>query len=201
LLIPLVFEWSDRPKYSWRRGAAYLALVPSGLVVYMAYLWWRFGNPLLFYHAQANWGRQPAGLGTLWSAFSLAYEDALALFNPANYEPFSFGRLIFVVGEANDLYNLIFLLFALTVLFAGWRLLPVELSIYALIIVGVSVLFAPVASPLQSTPRYMLAAFPLFIVLSAAVLENRKALAWWLPISATVSLLFTALFVGWYFVA
>jgi hypothetical protein len=33
------------------------------------------------------------------------------------------------VGEANDLYSLIFWLFALKVLLVGWRLLPVELSI------------------------------------------------------------------------
>ena len=34
LLIPLVAEWSDRQEYGWR--AVYLALVPSGLVAYMA---------------------------------------------------------------------------------------------------------------------------------------------------------------------
>ena len=201
LLIPLVIEWSVRSEYSWRRGVAYLALAPSGLVAYMAYLWWRFGDPLLFYGAQAAWGRGPSELSTLWSAFYLAYEGALVLFNPANYEPFSFGRFIYVVSDTNDLYNLVFLLFALTVLLAGWRLLPVELSIYALAILAASVLFAPVLSPLQSIPRYVLAAFPLFIVLGATVLENQKVLAWWLSVSAAISLVFTALFVGWYFVA
>lgn len=201
LLIPLVIEWSDRQEYGWRRGIAYLSLAPSGLVAYMTYLWWRFGDPLLFYGAQAAWGRGPSELSTLWSAFSLAYEDALVLFNPANYEPLGFGRFVYVVGHTNDLYNLVFLLFALTVLFAGWRILPVGLSVYVLAVLAASVLFAPVASPLQSTPRYMLVAFPLFIVLGATVLQDRKILLGWLLVSGAISLAFTALFVGWYFVA
>ena len=137
----------------------------------------------------------------MWSAFSLAYEDALVLFNPANYEPFSLERLVYVAGYTNDLYNLVFLLFALTVLFAGWRLLPAGLSIYALAILAASVLFAPVASPLQSMPRYVLAAFPLFIVLGATVLQNRRVLLGWLLVSCTISLGFTAPFVSWHFVA
>ncbi len=201
LLVPLVIEWSALQEYGWRRGMAYLALAPSGLAAYMVYLWWRFGDPLLFYGAQAAWGREPSELSTLWSAFSLAYEDALVLFNPANYEPFGFERFAYIVGHTNDLYNLVFLLFALTILLAGWRLLPAGLSVYALAIIAASVLFAPVASPLQSTPRYMLAAFPLFIVLGATVLQDRKVLLAWVLVSSAISLVFTALFVGWYFVA
>jgi Gpi18-like mannosyltransferase len=200
LLFPLVAEWSERPReYGWR--AAYLILVPTGLVAYMAYLWWRFGDPLLFYGEQAEWGREPAGASGFVNAFRLAYEDALLLFNPANYEPFDFGRLIYVLSATNHLYSLLFLLFALTVLVAGWRLLPVDLWAYALAILAVPILFASVTSPLMSAPRFVLAAFPLFIVLGATVLENRKVLLGWLLASATASLAFTTLFVGWYFVA
>jgi hypothetical protein len=200
LLIPLVLEWSDRPEHGWR-GAAYLTLVPSGLMAYMAYLWWSFGDPLLFFGAEAEWGREPASPSVLWSAFSLAYANALVLFNPANYEPFGFERIVYVVSEAHELYNLIFFLFALMILFAGWRLLPTALSVYSLALLGISVLFAPTASPLMSIPRYMLAAFPLFIVLGATVLQGRKVLLGWLLVSSALSLVFTALFVGWYFVA
>ena len=137
----------------------------------------------------------------MWNAFFFAYKDALVLFNPASYEPFSFGRLVNVVSVTNDLYNLAFLLFALTILLAGWRLLPTELAIYSLAILAASVLFAPVESPLQSTPRYLLAAFPLFIVLGATVLQDLKVLLVWLLVSASASLVFMALFVSWYFVA
>ena len=50
LLFPLVGKWAERRWYGW--PTAYLALVPAGLVAYMAYLWGRFGNPLLFYSEQ-----------------------------------------------------------------------------------------------------------------------------------------------------
>ena len=32
--------------------------MPAGLALYMAYLWWAFGDPLLFGSAQAYWGRE-----------------------------------------------------------------------------------------------------------------------------------------------
>ena len=56
-------------------------------------------------------------------------------------------------------------------------------------------------NPLMSMPRFVLAAFPLFMVLGATALKDRRALAWWVISSATASLVFTALFVGSYFVA
>jgi len=49
-------------------------------------------------------------------------------------------------------------------------------------------------------PRYVLVAFPLFIVL-AVLLENRRILAFWLVLSAVLSLVFCAEFVSWRFVA
>src|SRR3712207_585608 len=46
LMIPLVDEWLRKPQeFGWQ--AAGLALGPSGLLLYMAWLWWRFGEPLL----------------------------------------------------------------------------------------------------------------------------------------------------------
>ena len=124
------------------------------------------------------------------------------LLNPTNYEPFGFGRLLLVLSDTNHLYSLSFFVFALVMLGAGWRLLPADLLAYGIAILVVPVLFASASSgPLMSTPRSVLAAFPLFIVLGATVLEHHNVLAWWLPASTAISLVFTALFVGWYFVA
>lgn len=93
------------------------------------------------------------------------------------------------------------MLFALTVVVAGWWLLPGWLGAYALAVLAVPVLFASVSGPLMSMPRFVLAAFPLFMVLGATVLQDRRVLLLWLLVSAVASLVFTALFVGWYFVA
>lgn len=200
LLFPVVAEWSERPReYGWR--TVYLSLVPAGLAAYMAYLWWRLGDPLLFYGEQARWGREPAGASGFIDAFPLAYEDALVLFNPTNYEPFGFGRLLLVLSSTNHLYSLLFFVFALAVLAAGWRLLPADLWAYGVAILVVPVLFASAANPLVSMPRFVLAAFPLFLVLGATVLQDRKVLLYWLLVSGAISLAFTALFMSWHFVA
>jgi hypothetical protein len=49
-------------------------------------------------------------------------------------------------------------------------------------------------------PRYVLVAFPLFIVL-AVLLKNRRHLRLWLGLSAVFSLVLCAEFVSWRFVA
>jgi hypothetical protein len=49
-------------------------------------------------------------------------------------------------------------------------------------------------------PRYLLVAFPIFIVLGA-LLENRRLLGSWLVLSGAASLVLCALFVSWRFVA
>src|SRR5215212_8671866 len=57
LVVPLAYEWLKNAKeYRWR--GLYLALAPSGLAAYAAYLWLRFGDPLLFYTEQKHWGRE-----------------------------------------------------------------------------------------------------------------------------------------------
>ena len=83
---------------------------------------------------------------------------------------------------------------------AGWRLLPAELWAYSVAILVVPVLFASASNPLVSIPRFVLAAFPLFIVLGATVLKHRKVLVWWLSVSAAISSVFNTLFMGWYLV-
>jgi hypothetical protein len=200
LLVPLAFEWwQNRRGYGWR--GVYMALVPAGLVAYMAHLWWRYGDPLLFYNAQAGWGREPPGFfNPLVGALRLAYKNAQVLVDPASYEPFGFQRLIYVLSGMNYLYNLAFLVLALAVIVAGWGVLPTGLKVYAFALFAVPILFAPQDNPLMSTPRFVLVAFPLFIVLGM-LFKDRRLLAGWLFVSIGVSVIFTALFVGWFFVA
>src|SRR5918998_1296645 len=61
LVVPLAYEWlrgGVGREYGWGRAVACLALAPLGLAAYAAYLWSRFGNPLLFYTEQQRWGRE-----------------------------------------------------------------------------------------------------------------------------------------------
>jgi hypothetical protein len=98
------------------------------------------------------------------------------------------------------LFNLAFFVFAMVVLLAGSRYLPLSLTIYGLLLVAPATLFGTPGSPLMGTPRYVLVAFPVFIVL-ALLFRNRVLLGGWLVVSTLLSLVLCGLFVSWRFVA
>jgi hypothetical protein len=95
---------------------------------------------------------------------------------------------------------LAFLIFAVVVLLAGVRKLPLSLTIYSLLLIVPPALFGTPDVPLMGIPRYVLVAFPVFIVLG--LLARRKLLFYgWLILSAIMSIILCALFVSWRFVA
>jgi hypothetical protein len=200
LLVPLAYEWlTNAREYRWR--VAYLALAPSGLALYAAYLWWRFGDPLLFYTQQSRWGREATGpLDSLLSALTRGGESLVRLFSPRLWADPSLGRVADALGAANNAYNLVFLGLALALLVAGLRVLPPDLSAYSLLLILPPTLFGTPQGPLMGLPRYVLVAFPLFVVLGV-LLGERRLLGVWLGLSAASSLVLCALFVTWRFVA
>ena len=200
LLVPLAYEWlGNAREYRWR--GVYLALAPSGLALYAAYLWWRFGDPLLFYTQQSRWGREATGpLDTLLGALTRGGQGIAGLFSPRLWADPSLGRVADALAAANNAYNLIFLGLALALLVAGLKVLPPDLSAYSLLLILPPTLFGTPQGPLMGLPRYVLVAFPLFIVLGA-LLRDRRPLTVWLAASAAFSLILCALFVTWRFVA
>ncbi|HSL00861.1 MAG TPA: mannosyltransferase family protein [Rubrobacteraceae bacterium] len=199
LLVPLFLAWfEDRERYGWR--ATYLALAPSGLAAYAAYLWWRFGDPLLFYGAQEQWSRQPTGpVTTVRVALQNALDGVARLLDPQLRAESSLGRLAEALAGAQTTFSLLLLVLAVTLVAVGFRTLPLGLSLYTLLLVAVPISFGTPVDPLMGLPRYLLVAFPIFIVL-ATRLEGRS-LYTWLVASAAVSLVPCALFVTWRFVA
>ncbi len=203
LILPLAYEWLKggvgRGYGPWR-GAACLALASSGLLWYAAYLWVRFGDPLLFYTQQGRWNRGASDpLTTLRHVFVTAGEGAWKLFGPGLLDP-SVGRLADHLGAAVNFYNLLFLCLAAILLVVGVRELPFSLNAYALLLILPAVFFGTPEIPLMGLPRYLLVAFPLFIVLGV-LLKDRRSLGLWLVPSAAASLILCALFVSWRFVA
>ena len=201
LLVPLAYEYlRNAREYGWR-GAAALALAPSGLALYAAYLWWRFGDPLLFYTQQSRWGREATGpVDTLTSALTRGGQGLARLFSPRLWADPSLGSVADALGYATNAYNLIFLGLALALIVAGLRVVPPDLSAYSLLLILPPTLFGTPQGPLMGLPRYVLVAFPLFIVLGI-LLRDRRVLAGWLAASAAFSLILCALFVTWRFVA
>jgi hypothetical protein len=200
LLVPLLYEWiKDMDRYRWR--GVYLALVPSGLVAYMGYLWARFGDPILFYTAQEDWGREATGpLATVGRTWASAVEGAGRLLDPGLWTNPTLGNLANHLAAAGNLTNLAFFVFAVVVLLAGSRDLPPSLTIYGLLLIAPATLFGTPQSPLMGTPRYILVAFPIFIALGL-LSSNRWLFRGWLLLSAILSLMLCALFVSWRFVA
>jgi hypothetical protein len=200
LLVPLLYEWiKDMDRYRWR--GVYLALVPSGLVAYMGYLWARFGDPILFYTAQEDWGREATGpLATVGRTWASAVEGAGKLLDPGLWTNPTLGNLANHLAAAGNLTNLAFFVFAVVVLLAGSRDLPPSLTIYGLLLIAPATLFGTPQSPLMGTPRYILVAFPIFIALGL-LSSNRWLFRGWLLLSAILSLMLCALFVSWRFVA
>ena len=200
LLVPLAYEWIRAlDHYRWR--GAYLILVPSGLATYALYLWARFGDPLLFYTAQEDWGREATGpLATVGRAWTSAVEGAGGLLDPGLWTAPTLGNLADHLAAAGNLTNLVFFVFAVVVLLAGARDLPPSLTIYGLLLIAPATLFGTPQSPLMGTPRYTLVAFPLFVALGLLA-TNRWLFRTWLLLSAVLSLALCALFVSWRFVA
>jgi len=200
LMVPLLYEWvKDIESYRWR--GIYLLMAPGGLLAYMGYLWARFGDPLLFYSAQKSWGRQATGpLDTAGRAWGSAVEGAGRLLDPGLWAHPALGDVADHLAGAGNLFNLSFFVFAVVVLLAGLRYLPLSLTVYGLLLVAPATLFGTPESPLMGTPRYVLVAFPLFIVLGL-LSRNRPLFGGWLALSALTSLVLCALFVSWRFVA
>jgi hypothetical protein len=200
LVVPLMYEWiKDVERFRWR--GVYLLLAPGGLFVYMVYLWVRFGDPLLFYTAQESWGRQATGpLDTASRAWGAAVEGASRLLDPDLWAHPTLSNAANQLAGASNFFNLGFFVFAMIVLLAGSRYLPLSLTVYGLLLVAPAALFGTPGSPLMGTPRYVLVAFPVFIVL-ALLFKNKVLLGAWLVVSTLVSLVLCGLFVSWRFVA
>jgi hypothetical protein len=204
LLAPLAYEWLRGEvgrEYGWGRGAVCLALAPSGLLWYAVYLWLRSGNPFLFYSAQGYWSRRPTDpLAFVTDVFVEAYESLAGLFRPRPLADSALEDLMGRINGTTDAYNLLFLLFAVALLVLGLRVLPISLSAYAFLLVVPAVFYGKPATPLMGLPRYVLVAFPLFIVLGV-LLKERRLLGGWLILSVASSLVLCAEFVSWRFVA
>jgi Dolichyl-phosphate-mannose-protein mannosyltransferase len=200
LLIPLLFEWLRNRREFGLKGLAGVALVPAGLLAYAAFLWGRFGEPLIFARQQAeHWGREPANpFTTLQRAWQTAREGARYLLDP---------DLLFLSSspvpslDASNTLNLAFLVLFLVLLAVGFFVLPPGLSLYTALIVLLPVLTPAPSFPLMSQPRFVLGAFPVFLVLGNLLSRSRPTLVLSLLLSAGAGVALTALFTTWRWVS
>ena len=200
LLIPLAVEWARNRREFGAGGLAGMALIPAGLLAYAAFLWGRFGDPLVFAHQQSEyWGRTLASPATtVADAWGAASAGAGYVLDPATLFLNTSARPAL---EASNTVNLVFLLIFLILMGVGFVVLPPGLSLYTFIIVLLPLLTPAPAFPLMSLPRFLLGAFPIFLVLGYLLSKSKPALILWFLFSASTGVALTALFTTWRWVA
>jgi hypothetical protein len=199
LLVPLAYEWlQSRREFGWR-GLWEIGLVPTGLLGYMIFLQGRFGDASIFFEQEAYWHRALTNpVATMEKAWVAAGKGSHYVLDPVT---------LFLEGtpgsslDASNTINLAFLVLLLVLLVIGFATLPPGLSVYAFLITLLPVLTPAQSWPLMSLPRFMLGAFPLFLVLGYLLSRNRPALYLWLAVSASLGAALTSLFVTWRWVA
>jgi len=200
LLIPLFFEWLRYRGEFGARGLAGLALVPAGLAGYAVFLRERFGDPFVFARQQsAYWERELTNpLTTMTKAWHTAGDGARYALEPSSL---FLGAPAGPSLEASNTLNMVFLIFFLLLIVVGFAVLPPGLSLYAFLIVMLPVLTPAPEFPLMSLPRFMLGAFPVFLVLGYLLSRSRPALILYLLLSSGLGVALTALFTTWRWVA
>lgn len=176
------FPLLEKPRNWWNLAA------PLGLLGYMAFLYYRFGNPLLFLSAQTVFGNARAGsLSSLVTPFQVIfrYLKIFTTANPAHYDYFvaalEFSSFLFVVV----------LLGILTLK----KKLPYSYLAYG----WLSILLPTFSGTFSSMPRYILTVFPVYIGL--AMIKNSKVKVLILFASAALLSVLTILFTRGYWVS
>lgn len=124
-----------------------LLLIPAGLLTYMTYLYFTFGDPLQFIHALELWQKSKVTfpLRTMYR-----YARMLLTVSPA------------IVQYWVAFFELAFFILGLWVSIKLWLRKQYSHSLYLL----VATMVPSFTGTLQSLPRYLITIFPLYIFLS-----------------------------------
>lgn len=187
LIIPLIWEYFSSGQKRPAVAAGAIGVSSLGLLSYMAFLYGRTGDALRFFHVQ--------------SAFGAGRSSGNIILLPQVL--WRYGKIIFTaflqptpVSYAVTILELAVTGLAAWVLWMAWKIrLNRGLFLYAF----VSLLIPTLTGTLSSMPRYVLAAFPLFVAAARLIGSNRMrriAVA-----SGFLEIVLTILFVRGWFVA
>ncbi len=146
-----------RKSVSFAKSLAFLSISLSGVISYMIFLKFKFGDYLAFVHAQPKFGMGRSG-GEIISLPQVVYR---------------YIRIFLTVSPTELVYwraawELATLIFFLIIIFKFFKRLTTPERWYS-----IWALFLPTLSgTLSSYPRYVLSAFPLFVALATFVKPN-----------------------------
>jgi hypothetical protein len=188
-----------RPRHPLTPQALWLALVPAGLALYLAYCAIEFGDALAPLHLERLWFHHTVLLGGVTGGIGAAFRELRQLVQAHGPVPFT-GKGSDPVDVAGASVLLLgFLACSLVALAGALRRLPFAYGAYAAVAILLT-LSSPIdAQPLEGYSRYILVLFPLHMWLARWTRERGRfdqALA----ISAVLLGLLTAQFAHWSFV-
>jgi hypothetical protein len=194
-----------RPRYRLRANVLWLALVPAGMGVYMAYLGLHGGDPLAPLFSQNGWGRHFAGpFVGVWDGARAALEGVRQLLATHGahahvYYPAATGSPTIAAGH--NLMLFAFLLAAIPLLAIVLRALPLAYGAYVLAALVLPLSFPAPSQPLMSLSRFLLVLFPLGMALAVWLAAHPRMRLPALVASAVLMMFFTAQFATWHWVA
>ena len=188
---------------AWRSEERLPSLLKLGVAlplaaIWPAWLWWRFGDPLVVLDAQRNWDRRLAPLGPLsglWDGVRAAWAGVRQLIEGVSgtiYWPQATDTGPMHVAAQNLQQFGFFVLFVALGVYA-WRRFgaPYGVVVFSALLLPLS---APTDDwPLLSMPRFGLSMFPIFLALGALGERPRVHVA----IVATSSFLLAVAIVQW----
>lgn len=153
LTIPFAVEYLSQRRWRLRAirfDAAFILLIPAGLLLFMAWLAHTVGDPIAFVHTQQTvfHHRFSPPWATLWNAFPALSQAP---------------DRIFLLRDAIDLICV--LAFGALIVW-GVRHQPLSLTFYSAAVWLLAISYRMSLWPLESSARYMLAAFPCFLLLA-----------------------------------
>lgn len=203
LVLPLLWEWwRGRPEFGWS-GLPAAGLPTLGLAGYMAFAYDRTGDPLAFATQQGEyWGRElTSPVSVVRDAVAEARESAGFFTDLESLNLLFTGSSAGPAFAFSHLHGFFLLGVAVGLLAAGVFLLPPGLWLYSFVVFAPPVISPSPSLPLMGLPRFILGAFPLFLVLGYLLSRSRPALGVYVLFGLVSGLGYTALFVTWRWVA
>ena len=192
------------PRSPPRRGdLLWIALVPLGLLAYVAYLEIAGLDPLAPFTSQQDWFRHFTGpFGGIRDGAQAAFAGARQLLSGqtrTTYYPLAGGDPM--LAGWHNLTLFAFLLGALPLLVGALRRLPLAYGVYALAGTCLALSYPVAPQPLTSLPRYLVVLFPLPMALAVWVARHPRLRVPVLGASAVSLAGFTELFATWHWIA
>jgi hypothetical protein len=206
LVVPLAIMWLTRAGGGPRRvrDAAWIVLVPLGLVAFCVALGLGDGDAFAPFHVQDIWYRRFAGpFVGVWDGTTAAWDGVRQLVSGSRdsvYFELAAGDPFRVAAINLLLFG--FLVFAIVAVVGAFRRLPRAYGAYALAALALPLSYPVGPQPLMSLPRFLAVLFPLFMWLGAWLAEGGRArrVAVLAPSAAGLAIV-TAVFATWHWVA